>query len=154
MKTFGKGSVQTIIPLKRPRESALRLTTALYYTPADVTINKNGILPDVEVPFPKDMWMSLFQQMQESMADDPTKQNTQNHGTVTGNEKTDVTVEDVQLQRAVEILKEDGVWENLLNKYHKDTKETQVAAVGGDHVEKSAVSSRDPIAADELLSTQ
>ena len=47
--TFGKGSVQTIIPLRRPAGSALRLTTALYYTPAEVTIHKQGILPDVEV---------------------------------------------------------------------------------------------------------
>lgn len=151
MKTFGKGSVQTIIPLKRPRESALRLTTALYYTPADVTINKNGILPDVEVPFPRDLWMSLFGQMQESMSEDPGKQNEQNHGTVTGNEKTEETVEDVQLQRAVEILREDAVWENLLNKYHKDTKETQVAAVGGDHVGKSRSSDQDLMDSGVLL---
>ena len=44
-KTFGKGSVQTIIPLNRPENTALRLTTALYYTPADVTIDlrKNNL---------------------------------------------------------------------------------------------------------------
>ncbi|MCC6697723.1 MAG: S41 family peptidase, partial [Candidatus Hydrogenedentes bacterium] len=60
MKTYGKGSVQTIIPLRRPKDSALRLTTALYYTPADVTINKHGILPDVEVPLPMEKWRDLF----------------------------------------------------------------------------------------------
>ena len=37
-------------------------------------------------------------------------------------------MEDLQLQRAVEILGEDDVFENLLKKYHKDTHETQVAA--------------------------
>jgi len=41
---------------------------------------------------------------------------------------TDETVEDVQLQRAVEILTEDPVWENLLKKYHRDVHETQTAA--------------------------
>ena len=46
-KSFGKGSVQTIIPLADG--SALRLTTALYYTPSGVTIHEKGILPDIEV---------------------------------------------------------------------------------------------------------
>jgi carboxyl-terminal processing protease len=46
-KSFGKGSVQTIIPLEDG--SALRLTTALYFTPSGVTINDKGIQPDVVV---------------------------------------------------------------------------------------------------------
>ena len=46
-KSFGKGSVQTIIPLDDG--SALRLTTALYFTPSGVTINDKGIKPDVVV---------------------------------------------------------------------------------------------------------
>jgi carboxyl-terminal processing protease len=46
-KSFGKGSVQTIIPLEDG--SALRLTTALYFTPSGVTINDKGIKPDVVV---------------------------------------------------------------------------------------------------------
>jgi carboxyl-terminal processing protease len=46
-KSFGKGSVQTIIPLDDG--SALRLTTALYFTPSGVTINEKGIKPDVLV---------------------------------------------------------------------------------------------------------
>jgi carboxyl-terminal processing protease len=45
--TFGKGSVQTILPLDQ--ESALRLTTALYYTPSGRSIQATGIRPDVEV---------------------------------------------------------------------------------------------------------
>ncbi|MCC6697447.1 MAG: hypothetical protein IT365_17590, partial [Candidatus Hydrogenedentes bacterium] len=118
--------------------SALRLTTALYYTPADVTINKHGILPDVEVPLPMEKWRDLFLQMRESWEEDPSQQNRQNHGSVTGNEVSDTTIEDVQLQRAVEILKEDPLWENLLNKYHKDTKETQVAAASAEAEESTA----------------
>ena len=42
-KSFGKGSVQTILPLEDG--SALRLTTALYYTPSGITINEKGIVP-------------------------------------------------------------------------------------------------------------
>ncbi|MFH1504895.1 MAG: S41 family peptidase [Candidatus Omnitrophota bacterium] len=45
--TFGKGSVQTIIPLSDG--SALRLTTSKYYTPAGVSIHDKGIIPDIIV---------------------------------------------------------------------------------------------------------
>jgi carboxyl-terminal processing protease len=47
-KTFGKGSVQTIIPL--PEGAGLRMTTARYYTPNGRSIQATGITPDVEVP--------------------------------------------------------------------------------------------------------
>jgi len=47
-RTFGKGSVQTILPLSDG--SGLRVTTALYYTPADRSIQAKGIVPDVIVP--------------------------------------------------------------------------------------------------------
>ena len=50
-KTFGKGSVQTVLPLHDG--SALALTTAYYYTPSDNRIHKKGIKPDIEVEFPK-----------------------------------------------------------------------------------------------------
>lgn len=46
-QSFGKGSVQTIIPLGEA--GALRLTTALYYTPAGTSIQGKGITPDIEV---------------------------------------------------------------------------------------------------------
>ncbi len=46
-QTFGKGSVQTVVPLNDG--SGLRLTTAKYYTPRDKSIQNLGITPDVEV---------------------------------------------------------------------------------------------------------
>lgn len=48
-KTFGKGSVQTVIPLKD--KSALRLTTAKYFTPSGRAIREEGIVPDVVVEY-------------------------------------------------------------------------------------------------------
>ena len=48
-KTFGKGSVQTIIPL--PDGAGLRMTTARYYTPKGRSIQATGITPDVEVAY-------------------------------------------------------------------------------------------------------
>ncbi len=50
-KSFGKGSVQTVISLNDG--SAMALTTALYYTPSGVNIHKTGIKPDIEVDLPK-----------------------------------------------------------------------------------------------------
>jgi len=47
VKTFGKGSVQTVIPLRDG--SAMRLTTALYYTPSGRSIQATGIEPDIVV---------------------------------------------------------------------------------------------------------
>jgi carboxyl-terminal processing protease len=46
-QSFGKGSVQTIIPLSD--DSGLRLTTARYYTPRGISIQAKGITPDIEV---------------------------------------------------------------------------------------------------------
>ena len=45
--SFGKGSVQTIMPL--PGHGAIRLTTARYYTPSGTSIQAKGIVPDIEV---------------------------------------------------------------------------------------------------------
>jgi carboxyl-terminal processing protease len=47
-RSFGKGSVQTIIPLGAGN-GALRLTTARYYTPSGTSIQAKGIKPDIEV---------------------------------------------------------------------------------------------------------
>ena len=46
-RSFGKGSVQTVIPVSG--NSAMRLTTARYYTPSGVSIQATGISPDIEV---------------------------------------------------------------------------------------------------------
>ncbi|MBI2422004.1 MAG: S41 family peptidase [Candidatus Hydrogenedentes bacterium] len=179
-KTYGKGSVQTIIPLRNPENTALRLTTALYYTPADVTIDEQGIFPDVEVPFSDDEEVALARQMYRSYADDPGKLNKQNHGTVSGDplseevvEQTeeekrvlaeverlfgaeprellyraipkkvlhDRTIDDVQLKKAVEIIQSDAVWTRILEKYHRDVRETQLSAEAVAKLKKDADSS-------------
>jgi carboxyl-terminal processing protease len=51
-QSFGKGSVQAIVPLRG--HGAVRLTTALYYTPAGRSIQGRGVSPDVTVEAPKD----------------------------------------------------------------------------------------------------
>lgn len=47
-RSFGKGSVQTVV--QTGPKSALRLTTALYYTPSGRSVQAGGVVPDVEVP--------------------------------------------------------------------------------------------------------
>jgi carboxyl-terminal processing protease len=59
--TFGKGSVQTIEPLRHymtededgnPQEAAMKITTARYYTPSGRTIHHIGVTPDIGIPLP------------------------------------------------------------------------------------------------------
>jgi len=54
LTSFGKGSVQTVIPLRGGVDGALKLTTARYYTPSGRSIQKTGITPDLEVASTRD----------------------------------------------------------------------------------------------------
>ncbi len=61
--TFGKGSVQTIVPLSGG--SALRLTTSKYYTPQGNSIHETGITPDIEVfkELPEEIKEDVFEEL-------------------------------------------------------------------------------------------
>lgn len=58
--SFGKGSVQSVIGLKADKKSALKLTTAYYYTPADRLIHDKGIEPDIPVYVTRKEWRSVL----------------------------------------------------------------------------------------------
>jgi len=63
-KTFGKGSVQSILPLEDG--SAIKLTTAKYYTPSERVIHEHGIEPDYVVEMPiKDLFLLRTQKLQK-----------------------------------------------------------------------------------------
>ncbi len=67
-RTFGKGSVQTLLPL--PGGDALRLTTARYFTPGGQVIHGNGIAPDVDLPVSADDDRKLgIQRLREDLGD-------------------------------------------------------------------------------------
>lgn len=104
-RSFGKGSVQTIIPLSN--QGGLRLTTALYYTPSGKSIQGKGIVPDLKIiqPLPK-KFQNLKVTLGESELSGHIKgQEEGNDGSgssayVPANEK-----EDLQLQKAYRLLR-------------------------------------------------
>ena len=92
-KTFGKGSVQSVMQLED--DSALRLTTARYFTPADRMIHEQGIEPDILAPMSPEDWRALM--ILRAREENPLDE--------TELSEDDKTVEDVQLNRAVSVLK-------------------------------------------------
>lgn len=109
--SFGKGSVQTVLPIKDG--GALKLTTALYYTPSGRSIQAKGIIPDIEVgiagPLPGN-GLNVESQVRERDLDnrlapadkqEPTiKQHTAGHASRTPGKSGG----DYQVQRALELL--------------------------------------------------
>jgi carboxyl-terminal processing protease len=113
-QTFGKGSVQSILPL--PDGSALRLTTAKYYTPSHKVIHEKGITPDIIVPMSDEEELDLFYKRTPGTLealDEKQRERVQN-------------ARDVQLDRAMDLLKG-------LSVYTKRNGE-KVAPKGGDKV--------------------
>ena len=113
-QTFGKGSVQSILPL--PDGSALRLTTAKYYTPSHKVIHEKGITPDIIVPMSDEEELDLFYKRTPGTIDtldDRMRERVQN-------------ARDVQLDRAMDLLKG-------LSVYTKRNGE-KIAPKGGDKV--------------------
>lgn len=90
-KTFGKGSVQSILPLEDG--AAIKLTTALYYTPSERVIHEKGIEPDVKVKMdPEDLFkIRLKQAMKNGEAD--------------GDLPVEPELRDIQLDYAIGTLK-------------------------------------------------
>lgn len=100
-QSFGKGSVQTIIPLGD--QSGLRLTTAKYYTPAGRSIQARGITPDIHIPALMERQTIKESRVREVDLDNHFQPQTQMDK---DRPITDVKLEeDYQLQRAVELLK-------------------------------------------------
>ena len=89
--TFGKGSVQSVVSL--PDGSAVRLTTAHYFTPGKKPIHENGVTPHVSAPMSSDDEARLLAlRRQEELPEGTARQEIE-------------PVEDVPLQRAVDALR-------------------------------------------------
>ena len=101
IKSFGKGSVQTIVPID---SGAIRLTIAKYYTPSGDSIQAVGIIPDVEVPRAELNVIDSYFTFRESDYRDAL-----DNETTEGNEEqedfSDLLESDYQLSRAVDAVK-------------------------------------------------
>jgi len=92
-KTFGKGSVQSILPLADG--SALRLTTAKYYTPSHKVIHEDGITPDIAVALSEEEERDIIYQRTPGGLE-----------SLDGKERERVAkARDPQLDRAIDVLK-------------------------------------------------
>ncbi|PLX99254.1 MAG: peptidase S41 [Desulfuromonas sp.] len=106
-QSFGKGSVQTLIPLGD--NSGLRLTTARYFTPSGRSIQARGITPDIIIPQQngKIVEVPADEPLREADLENHFRALPDNHPVIMGDEAAEPLDddEDYQLQRALELLK-------------------------------------------------
>ncbi|MCF1461603.1 S41 family peptidase [Agrobacterium vitis] len=104
-RSFGKGSVQTIIPMGD--KGALRLTTALYYTPSGKSIQGTGIHPDIKVeePLPADLQGKLRTEGESSLPGHIQGQSETEEGSGSVAYVPPDPKDDVQLNYALDLLR-------------------------------------------------
>ena len=117
-QSFGKGSVQTIIPFQRSKAdnvSGIRLTTARYYTPSGESIQGKGISPDIIVEqgeFESYEFKRYSESDLKDSLDKEDKDNTTDNTEDTElSEKEQRLSKDYQLQRALDLLKGLSIFE-------------------------------------------
>ena len=115
--SFGKGSVQTIIPVSS--RGAIRLTTARYFTPSGRSIQAKGIDPDIYVPQSKVEVIENNNSRKESnLRGHLDEKSSESDTNVINNnseidEKDTKSLNDYQLNRAIDLLKSISVYDNL-----------------------------------------
>ncbi|WP_386068083.1 S41 family peptidase [Tahibacter sp. UC22_41] len=103
-RTFGKGSVQTVLPLEDGH--AVKLTTARYYTPANISIQATGITPDIELRDLKLAVRDAAPSLITSERDLPNHLKGENEKTETVAANTEAPpLDDYALNEAVHVLK-------------------------------------------------
>ncbi|MDB2565022.1 MAG: S41 family peptidase [Alphaproteobacteria bacterium] len=101
IKSFGKGSVQTIVPID---SGAIRLTIAKYYTPSGDSIQAVGIEPDIIVPRAELNIIDDYFTFRESDYKDALENET-NEGVEEEEDYTELLENDYQLSRAIDAVK-------------------------------------------------
>ena len=100
-RSFGKGSVQSIIPM--PGHGAIRITTARYYTPSGVSIQSTGIAPDIDVE------LSVVENLESGAVREEDlrghlENNAEGQSTTPADEDESVNLRDYQLARAIDLI--------------------------------------------------
>ncbi|HXX81957.1 MAG TPA: S41 family peptidase, partial [Thermodesulfovibrionales bacterium] len=114
VQTFGKGSVQSVIPLSDG--SGLRLTTARYYTPSGTSIQSTGIMPDIVVKIEAKNGTKEHTVVREKDLERHLKNEKEEEKGQAEQEMAPLEVsekDDVQLQRAIDLLKTWKVFKEL-----------------------------------------
>ena len=117
-QSFGKGSVQTIIPFQRSKDgnvSGIRLTTARYYTPSGESIQGKGINPDIIVEQGEFESYEFERYSESDLKDSLDKEDEENTNNNTKDadlsEKEERLAKDYQLKRALDLLKGLSIFE-------------------------------------------
>jgi carboxyl-terminal processing protease len=124
-KSFGKGSVQTIIPLEN-NQGALKMTTALYYTPLGRSIQATGIEPDIELSqasiekqkdLERDSEADLKGHIEIKIQDSIEKTaKSSKEKTKIADENIDIYQKDYQLARALDLVRGIGLYNSIIKK--------------------------------------
>ena len=117
-RSFGKGSVQSLLPLDRMGTTALKLTTARYYTPSGKSVQEGGIKPDIAVPQLSDPDLALRSKYQTRESD--LRGHLINELGIKDEALEDDKIDDPRFKLTAEQLKEQGVEDFQLN-YALDT---------------------------------
>ncbi len=115
-QTFGKGSVQTIIPVTS--KGAIRLTTAKYYTPSGKSIQAKGIDPDIFVPQSKVEILEKNLSRKEAdlrghLKQEKDSENAEKNNLKDDEKELDNESKDYQLDRAIDLIRSINVYEGL-----------------------------------------
>ena len=110
-QTFGKGSVQTIIPVTS--KGAVRLTTARYFTPSGNSIQAKGISPDIYVPQSKLEILENNNSRREADLRGALDSESKQERNKNSSNDEDSTINDYQLNRAIELIRSINVYENI-----------------------------------------
>ena len=123
-KSFGKGSVQTIIPFKKSGNNksttGIRLTTARYYTPSGESIQGKGIMPDIIIEQgtfeSKEFQRYSEADLKDSLDnEDNENKNDENSDTDDETEEKNRLDTDYQLARAVDLIQGIGIYQETLS---------------------------------------
>ncbi len=116
-RSFGKGSVQSIIPM--PGHGAIRLTTARYYTPSGVSIQAKGVSPDIEVELARIEKLDAGRYREEDLdgaLDSKAEGEDGDKNSDDEAQERDITKIDFQLARAIDLLQGLSVFGQISNR--------------------------------------